>query len=194
MADSIFSVNRQRVWAAVAIAAIVLVAVFQLRQQGRIWVCDCGRVGLWSGDVWSDENSQQLLDPYAFTHVLHGMAFFWLLAWLLLRVSAVWRLVIAIGIESAWEVVENAPFIINRYREATAALGYEGDSILNSFGDILMCGVGFTIAYYLGFWRSLILFVVTDLLLVLWIRDGLILNIIMLVYPLESIRVWQMGG
>lgn len=181
-------------WPGLALVGVVALMVVQLARQGRLWVCACGRIALWAGDIWSAENSQQLFDPYTFTHLLHGVAFFWLLSWLLPRVPLAWRLSLAIAIESAWEVVENAPFIINRYREGTAALGYEGDSILNSFGDVLMCGVGFMVAYYLGWRKSLALFIITDLLLLLWIRDGLILNIIMLIYPIEAIRVWQMGG
>jgi hypothetical protein len=172
---------------------VLLLTVFLLRSQGRLWICACGRVYLWAGDVWSSDNSQHLLDPYSFTHVLHGFVFFWLLALIVPRLSLAWRLWLAIAIESVWEIVENSEFIIQRYRETTASLGYEGDTIVNSLGDILMCGLGFWLALQLGFRRSLALFVVTEIVLLFWIRDSLVLNVIMLIYPIEAVRVWQIG-
>ena len=105
-----------------------------------------------------------------------------------------WRLALATFLEAAWEVFENTEFVINRYREETAALGYTGDSIFNSFGDILMCIVGFLIAQRLGFKRSVVVFVAAELVLLLWIRDSLLLEILMLVYPIDWIKAWQMGG
>jgi hypothetical protein len=174
-------------------AIVLLLTVFLLRNQGRLWLCSCGQVYLWVGDVWSADNSQHLLDPYSFTHVLHGFAFCWLLALIVPQLSAIWRLWLAIAIESSWEVVENSEFIIQRYREATAALGYEGDTIINSLGDILVCGLGFWLAFRLGFRRSLALFVVTELVLLFWIRDSLVLNVVMLIYPIEAVKAWQLG-
>lgn len=185
--------NRKNLWPWLAIALVLLVTVFLLRSQGRLWICSCGQVYLWAGNVWSSDNSQHLLDPYSFTHLLHGFVFFWLLALILPRLAPVWRLWLAILIESLWEVVENSEFIIQRYREATASLGYEGDTIVNSLSDILICGVGFWLAFRLGFRRSLALFVVTEIVLLFWIRDSLILNVIMLIYPIEAIRAWQIG-
>jgi hypothetical protein len=173
---------------------ILLVTIILLRSQGRLWICACGQIYLWTGDVWSSDNSQHLADPYSFSHVLHGLVFFWALAWTLPRLSLSWRLALAMAIEAAWEVFENSAFVINRYREATAALGYQGDTIVNSLGDILACALGFILAYYLGFWRSLLLFVVTEIVMLLWIRDSLIVNIIMLLYPIEALKVWQVGG
>ncbi len=175
------------------IALIIVVTVLLLSSQGRLWICACGQIYAWVGDTWSSDNSQHLFDPYSFTHLLHGIVFFWGLFWLWPQLAIVWRLVLAIAIESAWEVAENSAFIINRYREATAALGYEGDTIVNSLGDIFMCAVGFWLAYKLGFRRSVVLFLVTELILTLWIRDSLILNIIMLIYPIEAIKAWQLG-
>ena len=95
--------------------------------------------------------------------------------------------------EAAWEVFENTEFVIQRYREETAALGYNGDSIFNSFGDILTCIAGFMIAQWLGFKRSVLVFIVTELVLILWIRDSLLLEIFMLIYPIESLKAWQMA-
>ncbi len=188
-----FIPNKQNRWAWLTILAILAVAVYMLYRQGRLWICECGQIYLWAGDIWSSDNSQHLFDPYAFTHLLHGVVFFWLLAWLLPRVPLAWRLCLAIAIESLWEVVENSAFIIDRYRESTAALGYNGDSIVNSLGDIFICGVGFILAFYLGFKRSLFLFIVVEVVLLFWIKDSLILNVIMLIYPIEAIKNWQVG-
>lgn len=95
--------------------------------------------------------------------------------------------------ESLWEVVENSAFIIQRYREGTASLGYQGDTVINSMGDILMCGLGFVLAWHLGFRRSLALFAITEVMLLIWIRDSLILNIVMLIFPVDAIKAWQVG-
>jgi hypothetical protein len=175
-------------------AALLIATALQLHSQGRLWRCSCGHIYLWAGDVWSSDNSQHLLDPYSFTHVLHGIVFFWLLAWTAPWLSFGWRLLIALAIEAAWEVGENTEFVIQRYRETTMALGYTGDTVVNSVGDILLCALGFYLAYRLGFRRSLALLVATEIVLLLWIRDSLILNVIMLVYPIEAIKLWQMGA
>jgi hypothetical protein len=180
-------------WPWLASAAVVTAAVVQLRIQGRLWLCACGRVLLWSGDAWSADNSQHFFDPYSFTHVLHGFAFCGLLAWLLPRVPWVWRLALAISIEAAWEVFENSAFVINRYRETTLALGYTGDTIINSFGDIVACGLGFLLARRLGFRRTLLVFALTEIVLLIWIRDSLLLEILMLIYPVDAIKAWQLN-
>ncbi len=176
-----------------AILTVLALAPLQLRNQGRSWWCSCGQLFLWAGDIWSAHNSQHLLDPYTFTHVLHGFVLCWLLALCIPRVSAVWRLGIAIVMEALWEVFENTEFIIQRYREATVALGYYGDSVGNSLGDILTCGIGFLIAERLGFHRAVVVFAATEMALLLWIRDSLILEVLMLVYPIAAIKSWQMG-
>jgi Protein of unknown function (DUF2585) len=105
-----------------------------------------------------------------------------------------WRLCLAIAMEAVWEVVENSAYVIQRYREATAALGYQGDTVLNSLGDILCCGVGLMIARRLGWLRSLPIFIATEIVLLIWIRDSLILEIIMLIHPIDAIKAWQMAG
>jgi hypothetical protein len=176
-----------------AVAAVLVAAAFELRAQGRLWVCACGRVLPWVGDAWSSDTSQHLFDPYTFTHVLHGLAFCGLIAWALPRVAWRWRLVLAVSAEALWEVIENTDFVINRYREATAALGYTGDTVVNSLGDIIACTLGFLLARRLGALRSALLFLATELALLLWIRDSLVLNIILLLYPSEKIRAWQAG-
>lgn len=193
MSTKSLPLNRNTLWPWLAIAVVLAVAAYLLHHQGRLWTCACGQVYLWVSDTWSSDNSQHWLDPYSFTHLLHGLVFFWLLAWSLPRLPLLWRLWLAVLIEALWEVVENSEQVIQRYREATAALGYQGDTVINSLGDILVCGAGFWLAFYLGFRRSLALFVITEIGLTLWIRDSLILNIIMLIYPIEAIKAWQLG-
>ena len=127
------------------IFAVLAGTAYQLHSQGRLW-CSCDYLLVWAGDAWSSDNSQHLLDPYSFTHLLHGFAFYGLLAWPTLRLPPAWRLWAAVSLEAVWEIVENTEFVIRRYREETAAL---------------------------------------------WIRDGLLLNIIMLVYPIDAIAGWQ---
>lgn len=174
-----------------------MVAVFGaaaalLRLEGRLWICSCGKLLIWVGQVCSSNNSQHFFDPYSFTHVLHGFLLFWLIAWLVPRLESSWQLTLAIVVEAAWEVFENTNFIIERYRTATAALGYNGDTVINSLGDILCCLVGFMIARRLGFRRSVIAFVVLEFVLILWIRDSLLLEILMLLFPLDAIKALQM--
>jgi hypothetical protein len=163
-----------------------------LRQEGRLWICSCGRFLIWIGNTCSSDNSQHFLDPYSFTHVLHGFAFFWLIAWLAARLDSNWQLTLAVALESLWEVFENTNFIIDRYRSQTAALGYTGDTVVNSFGDILCCMLGFMIARRLGLRRSLIVFAALELVLIFWIRDSLLLEIVMLMFPVDAIRSMQM--
>lgn len=176
-----------------AIAVTVLILPFVLRSQGRLWVCDCGRIFLWVSDAWGSNTSQHLFDPYSFTHLLHGFLFCWLVVLIFPRLAREWQLWLAIAIESVWEVAENSSYIIERYREATAALGYFGDTVINSFGDVLSCGIGFAVARTLGFARSLIVFLAIEGILIFWIRDSLLLNILMLIYPLDAIKQWQTG-
>lgn len=174
-----------------AIGALLVVAALLERSQGRLWICACGKVLLWAGDIWSSDNSQHLFDPYSFTHVLHGFLFFWLLIWALPRLPLAWQLWLALLIESTWEVFENSAAMIERYRAVTVSLGYTGDTIVNSLTDIIACGLGFWLARQLGWRRTLVIFIVTEVVLLLWIRDGLILNVLMLIYPIDAIKHWQ---
>lgn len=184
--------DRNVLWPVIAFTLLLSATVFQLHNQGRIWWCACARPFLWAGDIWSKHASQHLFDPYSFTHVLHGVVFFSLLSLAFPRVRLVWRLWMAIGIEALWEILENSQFIIQRYRTATIGLGYEGDSIANSLGDILCCAIGFIVARHLGLRRSAVFFVATELVLLVWIRDNLTLNILMLIWPIDAIKSWQM--
>jgi hypothetical protein len=175
----------------VAIGLMFVAVMVTLKMQGRGWWCSAGDASLWSWKVWSQHNSQHVIDAYSFTHVLHGILEFWLIGLILWKLPMAWRLVLAIFIESTWEVVENTNYVINRYREATISLDYFGDSIVNSLSDIACCGLGFVIAHRLRLWRSLAVFAVTEAVLLLTIRDSLIINIIMLIYPVEAIKQWQ---
>jgi hypothetical protein len=181
-------------WPWLAALTVLAAAAALLRWQGRAWACDCGRVALWTGEAWGAETSQQLFDPYSLTHVLHGFAFAGLLAAVAPRLSAAWRLFAAVALEAAWEVVENSSYVVNRYREATAALGYTGDTVINSLGDVIACGLGFIVARRLGLRLSLTAFALVEIILLFWIRDGLLLNILMLIYPSDAVRAWQAAG
>ncbi len=153
-----------------------------------------GMFGFWEGSIWSSENSQRVADVYTFSHIIHGMLFYAFL-WLVARkVPAKYRFVFALGIEAGWELLENSPIIIDRYRAVTVSLGYVGDSILNSLSDIMFAGLGFFIAKYSKFWISVLLIVVMELGALYFVRDNLTLNILMLVYPVKFIQVWQSAG
>jgi hypothetical protein len=181
------------VWACVGAAAATIVgAASVLLWMGRVPVSTTGAVRLWSGDAWGPENSQQLFDPYSFTHVTHGVLIYGLLFLLARRVPLRSRGVLAVALEALWEVGENTNAVIDRYREVTMALGYYGDSVLNSVGDILACVIGFTLAARLSV-RTTVCFVLgLEVVLALWIRDSLLLNVVMLIYPIEAVRTWQL--
>ncbi len=171
-----------RIWPWLAIVAVLTATVYQLRSQGRLWWCACGQFYPWAGDIWSPHNSQHLFDPYSFTHILHGLVLCGLLAWAWPKMPPAWRLCLAVSVEALWEVFENTDYMIHRYRALTIAIGYQGDTIANSLGDILSCCIGFTLARRLGIWGSVGLFVVTELVLILWIGDSLILDVARLIY------------
>ena len=175
---------------ALCIALSAAAAVAE-RAMGRTWLGTDGRFGLWEGNIWSSEQSQRLADPYSFTHVVHGFLFYALLWVSWRRLPIRHRLVVAVGLEAAWEVLENSPIVIDRYRAVTIALGYVGDSILNSMSDVLMMAIGFLLAWRLRPRVSVATVVLLELGLLFWVRDNLTLNVLMLVHPIEAIKVWQ---
>ena len=174
-------------------AGIIVVQGLVLLAMGQPPICACGTVQLWHGLASSPETSQHLTDWYTYSHVLHGFGFY-LLLWLVFpRAPLGLRLALALGLEAGWEVLENTPFIIDRYREQALAQGYFGDSIVNSASDTLAVAFGFLLAWRLPVWAAIVLVIGVELFLVFLIRDNLTLNIIQLIYPSEIISGWQTG-
>jgi hypothetical protein len=186
-------VTRHRV-ALVALALLLLVGMIELLN-GRPPICPCGRISLWQGSAQSPETSQQIADWYSFSHIIHGFLFYGA-AHLALRTRPAWRtwaLVAAVLVEGGWELLENSPLIIDRYREATIAIGYSGDSILNSLCDIGWMAFGFWVAGKLPARATIALAIGFELMTLVIIRDNLTLNVLMLVWPIDAIRIWQAG-
>jgi hypothetical protein len=180
-------------WGLAAGALIAATATILGLMGQNVW-CHCGNLSLWAGDIWSSHNSQHAIDPYFFTHVLHGILLCGCLYWLPRSIAAGWKFLLAVTIECGWEILENSSLIIERYRTATISLDYYGDSIANSICDLLACALGYGIASLAGRGKSVALIVASELLMTFAVRDCLSLNVIMLVYPLEAIKQWQLGG
>jgi hypothetical protein len=174
-----------------AVPVILALQALMLWTMGRKWICACGYVKLWHGVVHSSENSQHLLDLYSFTHLIHGFVLYFLLWLILPRAPIALRLVLAVLIEGAWELLENSDLIINRYRAGTASFDYFGDSIVNSIGDNVTMMVGFTLALLLPVWSVVALAVIFEIALAVLIRDNFTLNLLMIVHPIEAIKAWQ---
>jgi len=177
----------------VIVVAIILLTAGWLLWIGREPICKCGYVKLWHGVVVSSENSQHISDWYTPSHIIHGFLFFGLLWLIARRLSFGWRLVIATVIEAAWEVLENSDTIIERYRAVTISLDYYGDSVLNVVADILAMVLGFFLASRLPVWVTVALIVLFEATTIWLIRDGLALNVLMLVWPVDAVGAWQAG-
>jgi len=158
---------------------------------GRHPICTCGTIDLWVDARDSPNTSQMLADWYSLSHIVHGLLFYGLLWLAFRRGPAEWRFVVAVLIEAAWEVTENTPMVIDRYRATTAALGYSGDSVLNSMSDILMMALGFLAARKLPVWVSIALLIALEVIPLLVIRDNLTLNVWALLAPNPAVQAWQ---
>lgn len=182
----------QHYWFIVAIA-ILAAQVLAEHLMGRLWICSCGYVKLFEPGVNTAGNSQHLSDWYTPSHIIHGFLFYWLATSVMRKTSFGKKLALATLIEAAWELLENSPIIIDRYRNATMAVGYEGDSILNSAMDTVFMALGFLFAARAPIWLTVTLAILFELTTGYIIRDNLTLNVLMLVWPVEAIKVWQGG-
>ena len=189
-------ISERSIWPPLSTCLLVAAGMeFILRTDGRIWWCKSGDWWPYINEAWnSSHTSQHLLDPYTFTHILHGVLAFWIAGLIFKNLWPYWQLVIAAAVEACWEILENSDFIIEKYRENTASLDYFGDSVANSIGDLAACIFGFWVASKLGLWRSLAFFFAVELVLLIWIRDSLLLNIVMLIAPIDGIKTWQAGA
>ena len=166
-----------------------------LAAQSRVWYCELGDWSPWSIDVWSPHNSQHFIDPYTISHFQHGLGMYLMLRLVFAkRLSLATILLIVATIEATWELVENTDMMINRYREGTVSLDYFGDSVINSSGDYLSCLAGAFAARRWNWRWTVTVLISCEILSVLWIRDSLLLNILMLTYPLDAVLQWQAPG
>ena len=186
--------RHERAWVFIGMLALLAAGALALTAMGHPLICKCGYVKLWHGVTVSSENSQHLTDWYTPSHVIHGLLFY-LALWLVARR---WpfniRLLLATVVEVSWEVTENTPWIINRYRETTISLDYFGDSVINSTFDVLAMVLGFFLARSLPIWASVAPALAFEAIVGWAVGDNLTLNVIMLVWPLDAIRIWQAGG
>ncbi len=173
---------------------ILAITGFILFAMGRIPYCACGYIKLWHGVTMSSENSQHIFDFYTFSHIIHGFFFYWLFKKILKRFPWQVQFLLAVIVEAGWELLENSPLIIHRYRSTTISLDYYGDSILNSLSDIVAMVGGFVLAAKLPWKITVLLTIVMEVVVGYLIHDNLTLNIIMLLYPFPFIKQWQLGG
>ena len=177
------------------VTGIIVAAAVAEYLMGHPLICKCGYVKLWHFDVQSSENSQHLIDWYTPSHIIHGFLFYAAL-WVLSRfvpLSFGARLVLAVAIEASWEVIENTDFVINHYREMTISLDYYGDSVINSVSDTLFMVLGYFVARWLPAWLTVSLAIALEVFVGAMIRDNLTLNVLMFVWPLDSVLHWQQG-
>jgi hypothetical protein len=185
------SSSESRRWPFILLALILVLHPLIVLLEGQPVWCHCGRPNVLIAAGWSPHTSQHPFDPYSFTHLLHGLVLYFALAWCFPRLKNVWSLTVTALIEALWEIAENSPVVVARFRAQTAAAEYTGDSVANSLGDLAACLAGFWLARRLGWRWSIVVFVVTELVLVLTIRDSLLLTVFMLIFPSETLRQWQ---
>lgn len=183
----------RRISPLLVVAGIILLSAAYLLWIGREPICKCGYIKLWHGEVVSSENSQHISDWYTPSHVIHGFLFYGLLWLVARRLFFGWRLSIATLVEAAWEIIENSDAVIERYRTVTISLDYYGDSVLNVVADIVAMIVGFWLAARLPVWVTVALILLFEGVTIWIIRDGLALNVLMLLWPLEWVAEWQAG-
>jgi len=188
------SASKSQRWGlgALIVIAILAIQAFWLYLDGRIPMCECGTIKLWSGSLMS-ENSQHITDWYTLSHIIHGFLFYWLLTLIAPKAPLGLRLAMAVGVEAVWELVENSNFIIERYRANTSSVDYFGDSIVNSVSDSVFAMIGFLIAAKLPTKITVATALFFEVLALIVIRDNLTLNVIMLLHPFEFIKQWQTG-
>jgi hypothetical protein len=180
--------------AVAAVLALMAVQALALHAMGRVWICTCGTIRLWVGDIWSPELSQQLFDWYTASHIVHGILFYGFLRLALPRTPVLVRLAIAVGIEAAWEVAENSPRVIEAYRKQALAAGYTGDSILNSLSDTVAMMTGFALAGVLPWRATVALALALEIGAAALARDNLTLNVLNFIYRFPVIEAWQSGA
>jgi len=181
-------------WIIISVVAVLAVVGLTEHFMGRLPLGPDGKFGWWDGNIYSSENSQRVFDAYSLTHIIHGFIIYLVLWVFARRLPAKYRFIAAVILEGAWEILENSPIIINRYREGTISLGYTGDSILNSLSDIVMMSIGFLLAWRFKVWASVLTVIAIEIALLLWVKDNLTLNIIMLIHPIDAIKNWQSAG
>lgn len=175
----------------IVVGLLLLAQIATLLAMGRVPICECGYIKLFEPGVNTSGNSQHIADWYTPSHIIHGFLFY-LLGWAVLRRGSFGaRLTLAVIIEAAWEILENSPIIINRYRSETMAIGYSGDSVLNSAMDTVAMMLGFLFAARAPVWLTVVIAIVFELFTGWLIRDNLTLNVLMLVWPVDAVRQWQ---
>lgn len=192
--DTLTCESQNRVWRLAIFPGLAILQAAILATLGRVWWCQDGDWWPWSWDVWSRHNSQHFVDPYTLSHIEHGLGLYLVLLLVARHWSGFSRACAVALVELTWEVAENSSWMIERYRAVTISLDYYGDSILNSVSDLGACLAGVLLAARLPVWAACLLFVGLELACVIWMRDSLLLNILMLACPVEAVRQWQMIG
>lgn len=175
-----------------SISVVVTATLLWLAGHDAVW-WSSSYPAIWSSEVWSRSNSQHPLDPYTLTHTMFGILCFWTFSLIAKGSPLSRRFLFAIIAACVWELCENSMLFIERFRHATAAADYMGDALVNSATDIAACGVGFMFAVKIKTRTSVLIFIAVELLTAIWVRDNLLLNVLMIVCPIEGVKNWQIG-